>query len=338
MIEIPKEIQDLRSEFEVCFVVNVSGGKDSTATALALVEAGIPHRRVFADTAWEAPETYAHLSMLREKLGRIDVVGYPGGMPAKIREGARFASRMQRWCTRELKIELLRKYCDKIELGGEVVITVTGIRAEEGTKTNGRAEALEFEDDPQWGGFMWRPIHKWTIAEVMAIHHRNGVPVNELYQRGHDRVGCYPCVMAAKDDIRLIAEHAPERIALIRELEHEATAERVRRNAEHRAEAIAKGTYVEPYTVRVPLDPNDPDGPMVEEERGYQPRYRHTDATFFLTVQRQRGGAMGIDDVVAWSKTVHGGRQLPIFPTVPDGGCFRWGLCEAPAGKKEPGQ
>jgi 3'-phosphoadenosine 5'-phosphosulfate sulfotransferase (PAPS reductase)/FAD synthetase len=79
----------------------VSGGKDSTATALALVEAGIPHRRVFADTRWEAPETYDHLDMLRAKLGPIDVVGYPGGMPAKIREGARFASRMQRWCTRE---------------------------------------------------------------------------------------------------------------------------------------------------------------------------------------------------------------------------------------------
>jgi hypothetical protein len=30
-----------------------------------------------------------------------------------------------------------------------------------------------------------------------------------------------------------------------------------------------------------------------------------------------------------------GGKQFPMFPPVPDGGCFRWGLCEAPA-KEEP--
>ena len=120
-IQIPRPIADLGEG--VVFVCNVSGGKDSTATALALLEAGIPHRRVFADTRWEAPETYEHLDMLRAKLGPIDVVGYPGGMPAKIREGARFASRMQRWCTRELKIEPLRDYCDAIEAEGSIVVS-----------------------------------------------------------------------------------------------------------------------------------------------------------------------------------------------------------------------
>lgn len=295
-IQIPRPIADLGEG--VVFVCNVSGGKDSTATALALLEAGIPHRRVFADTRWEAPETYEHLDMLRAKLGPIDVVGYPGGMPAKIREGARFASRMQRWCTRELKIEPLRDYCDAIEADGSIVVTVTGIRHEEGTRTNGRGEALEAEDDVAWGGWMWRPIVRWTIADVLAIHHRHDVPVNPLYQRGHDRVGCYPCVMASKEDVRPVADHAPERIAEIRELEEAVTAERIRRN---------------------------------EEKPG---RYAHPEASFFLkAVNRDTPGApiMKIDDVVAWSRTERGGRQLPMFPPVPDGGCFRWGLCEAPA-------
>jgi 3'-phosphoadenosine 5'-phosphosulfate sulfotransferase (PAPS reductase)/FAD synthetase len=294
-IKIPQPILDLGP---VVFVCNVSGGKDSTATALALLEAGIPHRRVFADTRWEARETYEHLEILRAKLGPIDVVGYPGGMPAKIREGARFASRMQRWCTRELKIEPLRDYCDAIEAEGSIVVTVTGIRHEEGTRTNGRGEALEAEDDVAWGGWMWRPIVRWTIADVLAIHHRHGVPVNPLYQRGHDRVGCYPCVMANKDDVRLVAEHSPERIAEIRELEAHVTAERERRNVETPG------------------------------------RYSHPEASFFLkAANRDTPGApiMKIDEVVTWSRTERGGRQLPMFPPVPDGGCFRWGLCEAPA-------
>lgn len=291
-IQIPPQILDLGEG--VVFVCNVSGGKDSTATALALLEARIPHRRVFADTVWEAKETYEHLDMLRAKLGPIDVVGYPGGMPAKIREGARFASRMQRWCTRELKIEPLRRYYDAIEADGSITVTVTGIRHEEGTRSNGRGEALEAEDDVAWGGWMWRPIVRWTIADVLAIHHRHGVPVNPLYQRGHDRVGCYPCVMASKEDVRLVADHSPERIAEIRDLEAAVTAERTRRN---------------------------------EETPG---RYAFNDAHFFRTVMRDKP-TMPIDEVVAWSRTERGGRQLPMFPPVPDGGCFRWGLCEAPA-------
>jgi 3'-phosphoadenosine 5'-phosphosulfate sulfotransferase (PAPS reductase)/FAD synthetase len=148
-LSIPDQFRD---DPDVVIVANMSGGKDSTALGCALREAGIPHRRVFADTGWEAPETYAHLDFLREKLGPIDVVGYPGGMPAKIREGARFASRMQRWCTKELKLFPLRAYFDEIEASGSDAVCTTGIRAEEGTDKNGRATMPEVEDDHVWGG------------------------------------------------------------------------------------------------------------------------------------------------------------------------------------------
>jgi hypothetical protein len=33
---------------------------------------------------------------------------------------------------------------------------------------------------------------------------------------------------------------------------------------------------------------------------------------------------------VAWSRTERGGRQLPLLAPPPEGGCFRWGMCEAP--------
>jgi len=291
MIVIPQSFCDLLARGEVIFVMNVSGGKDSTACALALREADIPHRRVFADTKWEADETIEYLDYLRSVLGPIDVIGYPGGMPAKIREGARFASRMQRWCTQELKLHPLRAYYDAIEDTGATAVCVTGVRAEEGTAKNGRAQMPEIEDDAGWGGWMWRPIHKWTIADVLEIHHRHGVRVNPLYHRGHDRVGCYPCVMASKEEVRLIAEHAPERIAEIRALEQEVTAERLRRN---------------------------------EETPG---RYSYPVASFFLRPTNRDTPdtrIMDIDAIVRWAQTARGGRQLPMFPPVPDGGCFRW--------------
>lgn len=56
-------------------------------------------------------------------------------------------------------------------------------------------------------------------------------------------------------------------------------------------------------------------------------RYTHPDAQFFQTHR----GARFIDEIVAWSRTERGGRQLPMFAEPPDGGCFRWGLCDAPS-------
>jgi 3'-phosphoadenosine 5'-phosphosulfate sulfotransferase (PAPS reductase)/FAD synthetase len=279
-------------------VVSVSGGKDSTACALALREAAVPFRMVFADTGWEAPETYAHLDHLRAKLGPIDVVGSSrGGMVAKIRSRAGFPARMQRWCTRELKIEPLRKYHDAIEAAEDMeTVCVMGVRAQESAA---RAQMAVFEDDPpgalSWGGWLWRPILTWSVADVLAIHHRHGVQVNPLYQRGHDRVGCYPCIFARKEEVRLVAQHMPERIDEIRELERETTEERARRNVETPG------------------------------------RYAHAIGTFFQgRGEDGRNGALAIDRVVEWSRTDHGGRQLPLLAPVPVGGCMRWGMCEPP--------
>lgn len=287
----------------VVFVINLSGGKDSVATALYFREAGIPHRLVFADTGWEADETYDYIDrVLLPLFGKIDRVGAEGGMVGKIRERAGFPARRQRWCTKELKVLPMREYFNRIEgLEGVECVCVTGIRVEE---TNHKGDGTDratwpmVEYDHEWDGWMFRPILRWSVAEVLAIHHRHGVPVNPLYFRGHNRVGCYPCIMSNKTDIRLVAEHAPERIALIRELEVEQTAKRSARNAE------APG------------------------------RYTYADATFFQTLigdrSHYRGTGQFIDEIVAWSKTTRGGRQLPLAPEPPDGGCFRWGMCEAP--------
>lgn len=53
-----------------CNVISISGGKDSTATALVAIERGVENLRfVFADTGHEHQQTYEYIDYLENKLG-----------------------------------------------------------------------------------------------------------------------------------------------------------------------------------------------------------------------------------------------------------------------------
>jgi 3'-phosphoadenosine 5'-phosphosulfate sulfotransferase (PAPS reductase)/FAD synthetase len=65
-----------------------------------------------------------------------------------------------------------------------------------------------------------RPFFHWKTADILALCRRHGV-LNPLYDLGFHRGGCFPCVMARKRDIRLVAEHDPGRIETIALAEQE---------------------------------------------------------------------------------------------------------------------
>lgn len=322
-------------------VASVSGGKDSTALVLALRRAGIPARYVFADTGWEADETYRYLDLLRDRLSiAIDVVKAERiagledrirstvGLPPRWRESAMmerivqragFPARIQRWCTRELKLEPLRKYHDMIEATeGVETVSAIGVRGDE---SEDRATHAVVDDSSEWGGWVWRPLHAWSVENVIMEHRLAGVPVNPLYQDGHDRVGCYPCIYARKEEIRLVSTRAPKRIDTIRDLEGWATAERVLCNADEPDRySHPQATYFQTRNGRrVMMCKIDHD---------------HGDGSSCKVVRALVGSTpMDIDQIVAWSNTAHGGKHgLDLLAKRPRGGCMRWGLCETGAG------
>lgn len=127
----------------------------------------------------------------------------------------RFPSRRAQFCTQFLKTEPLTEYAlDLIEQHGAVE-SWQGVRAEESPS---RAKLPERED--RGGGLtIYRPIHKWTVEQVFEQHRKHWVEPNPLYRQGMGRVGCMPCINAAKDELLEIAKRWPEHIDRIEEWE-----------------------------------------------------------------------------------------------------------------------
>jgi 3'-phosphoadenosine 5'-phosphosulfate sulfotransferase (PAPS reductase)/FAD synthetase len=280
-------------------VASVSGGKDSAALSLWLHEQGIEHDRVFMDTGWEADATYEYLrGPLTAKLGPITEIGRPGGMVALVTKRGMFPSRTVRFCTQELKVAPMRAHVVKMQDAGLDVLNAVGIRAAE---SEARSKMSEWEWTDTFDCEVWRPLIRWTEQDVIDIHARNGLAPNPLYLRGAgaSRVGCYPCIMSNKKEIAALADAAPERIALIESLEKSLGDAAEARRAENTRPTFFRSM-----------------GSLRTEER---------DSSF-----------VPIRDVVAWSKTARGGKQVELFVAGDsDAGCMRWGLCDTNPKEKE---
>lgn len=235
-------------------LVSVSGGKDSTAVYLRAIESGRPFRAVFADTGNEHPWTYEFVATLAHKTGgpAVEVVkadftarlakhrqyildkwpeeGIPPHVVAEAAElnqptgspyldlcilKGRFPSRRAQFCTEELKVLPITVQVVLPMLKAGPVLQWLGIRAEE---SSARAKQPVFNRDES-GSMLWRPIFRWSLDDVWAIHKRHGLARNPLYDKGMGRVGCMPCVNCGKTEVREIADRFPEHIDRIRRWE-----------------------------------------------------------------------------------------------------------------------
>lgn len=207
---------------ETIYHIGISGGKDSTAVLLWMLhESGIPSDRIdvtFCDTGNEADETYEHVRFLSENVCQIETIYPPLDFYQLARKKGRFPSTKARFCTQDLKMKPSKEHIDNLMREGREVIAVSGVRADESKE---RAKLAEWGNpmESYFGVKEWRPLIKWTIVEVVAIHKKYRVPLNPLYAMGAKRVGCFPCIMSRKSEIRNIAKNFPERIDFIRSQE-----------------------------------------------------------------------------------------------------------------------
>ena len=287
-------------------VASVSGGKDSGAMALWLLEQELPFTAVYMDTGWEHEATSDYVrGYLPKFLGQeIEVITPKKNFVELIRHKQMFPGRVRRFCTQELKIRPFERWVKARYGDGRGPVNAIGIRAAESRKRS-TMPRWRTEDGLDWFLRIWRPLIDWTEADVIAIHQRHGMRPNPLYlTHGVSRVGCWPCIHARKSELRRIAEVDPDRIALIAELEHEIQ-EAARLRYEARGETFESLGYTPPtmFTLR---DGSQEGRPNVHRS---------------------------IDEMVAWAKTGRGGSQLTM--DVPESGCVRWGMCDLPPDVEE---
>ena len=117
-------------------IINLSGGKDSTAMLHWMLEKGEDiHSVVFFDTGWEFPEMYDHLDQIERNTGieiirlkpkrsfdywmfERKIVNKETGLVYKIGRG--WPDVHSRWCTRE-KVNTLNKYHNSIKDTNKVI-------------------------------------------------------------------------------------------------------------------------------------------------------------------------------------------------------------------------
>lgn len=111
-------------------VVGLSGGKDSTALALWLVENEPRNYEFICNTTGdELPEMVDHWGRLEELLGsKIIQVRHERDLFEEIRKQQMLPSVFARWCTKILKIQPTIKYMDSLPEGSTLYV---GLRSDE---------------------------------------------------------------------------------------------------------------------------------------------------------------------------------------------------------------
>lgn len=182
-IKIKKKILNEKKTY-VCF----SGGKDSTAMLLRLIEKNIKiDEIVFADTGFEFPELYQYIKKIEKHIKRKITILKPdknlwnkwfygkitrGKNKGKIRGMPLYAYPC--WYSRESKIKPLQKYMS------DAKIIYVGIAYDEMQRCG---------DDP----YIKYPLVDWKWSEQDCVNYLNNKNLlNPLY-KNYNRLGCYFC-------------------------------------------------------------------------------------------------------------------------------------------------
>lgn len=208
-------------------VVSFSGGKDSTAMLLRMIEEKMPIDIIlWCDTGLEFPEMEDHVKKVEEYIGRpitrlkaekdfmywatehervVKSEKIPGVKPGEIMKGYAYPSAKSRWCTKELKTNVMGRYLKDLNKQYEVIRYI-GIAYDEPTRIR------EFN----------YPLVDWKMTEADCLDYcyARGFDWGGLYEIW-DRVSCWCCPLQSLECLRKLKENRPELWLKLKEMDRE---------------------------------------------------------------------------------------------------------------------
>lgn len=221
--------------------LSLSGGKDSTAMLLRMIELNEHIDEVInCDTGMEFPQMYEHLNRLydiiRDNGIKLTILKNEKSFEYLMKEipvksekygdhyGYGWPSMNARWCTKHLKTKLIGDYTKKIREEHDEVIHCVGLAADE-------IKRLEREQNR----YHRHPLVEWGWDEKQCLHY--------CYERGFDwgglyetfkRVSCWCCPLQPLPELKKLWWNYPELWHKLEEWEVELTKENIGKRGAYR--------------------------------------------------------------------------------------------------------
>ena len=198
-------------------IVSFSGGKDSTAMLLLMLEKNIQiDDIVFCDTGMEFPEMYTHIKKVEKFIKRkITILKEPRGFEYLLGEhkkrngniGYGWPDFRNRWCTQLLKKSVIQKYLKQFSN----VIEYHGIAVDESHR------ALKNKENNRKIVY---PLITWNLTEQDCLNYcySKGFNWNGLY-KNFQRVSCWCCPLSRIGELIVLYNNYPELWSKLEELD-----------------------------------------------------------------------------------------------------------------------
>ena len=191
-------------------VVSFSGGKDSTAMLLLMLEHGWHiDEIIFCDTGMEFPQMYSHIDKVERYIGRkvtrlkaektFEYYMFEHEKTKGERQGQKgygWPTMWARWCTVALKQDVVKRYLRQYS----DITEYHGIAADEAH----RAEKNK-------GRNIRYPLIEWNVTEKDCLNYcySKGFNWDGLYEH-FNRVSCWCCPLKSIAELRQLYKHYPE--------------------------------------------------------------------------------------------------------------------------------
>lgn len=232
------EVKRLVARFDgsVAFVINHSGGKDSTRM-LGFVRESFPNVAtvaVMADTGFEHQRPISAADFARSRCAEFNVPLTVVRNPRRtylemVEQRGMFPSAQYRQCTSDLKRGPIEKYIRTLPF--QLIFNCMGIRSEE-SPPRSKLQRLSLNASLTTQTrtvYNWFPIFQQTLSDVLAWHWENNIPLHPVYMPGfhHDGtiggylrcLSCRLCIFSTDADLLAIRQHDPEAFQAVSELE-----------------------------------------------------------------------------------------------------------------------